>query len=184
MLKKFWSVEFGVVLIESEEDDSSGLRANAQNNFFHRVKCKKIFHDTKKELPNIVIAKWNPNGLYLLDSFGYWIETPTTLRGWSLNKKRWKKSGLRANTQNFWIDAEKRTTGAERRSWKKDRCWKKNKEFHFQNVEDYNVLIDALENGQIRSIELDNFIFKCRRLKCSDRCWKCNHIQQIHPIPF
>ena len=145
---------------------------------------QKNFHDTKKELPNIVIAKWNPNGLYLLDSFGYWIETPTTLRGWSLNKKRWKKSGLRANTQNFWIDAEKRTTGAERRSWKKDRCWKKNKEFHFQNVEDYNVLIDALENGQIRSIELDNFIFKCRRLKCSDRCWKCNHIQQIHPIPF
>ena len=132
---------------------------------------QKNFHDTKKELPNIVIAKWNPNGLYLLDSFGYWIETPTTLRGWSLNKKRWKKSGLRANTQNFWIDAEKRTTGAERRSWKKDRCWKKNEEFHFQNVEDYNVLIDALENGQIRSIELDNFIFKCRRLKCSDRCW-------------
>ena len=48
---------------------------------------QKNFHDTKKELPNIVIAKWNPNGLYLLDSFGYWIETPTTLRGWSLNKK-------------------------------------------------------------------------------------------------
>ena len=31
---------------------------------------QKNFHDTKKELPNIVIAKWNPNGLYLLDSFG------------------------------------------------------------------------------------------------------------------
>ena len=69
---------------------------------------QKNFHDTKKELPNIVIAKWNPNGLYLLDSFGYWIETPTTLRGWSLNKKRWKKSGLRANAQNILIDAEKK----------------------------------------------------------------------------
>ena len=43
MLKKFWSVEFGVVLIESEEDDSSGLRANAQK-FSSCQMRKKIFN--------------------------------------------------------------------------------------------------------------------------------------------
>ena len=41
--KKFWSDEFGVVLIESEEDDSSGLRANAQK-FSSCQMRKKIFN--------------------------------------------------------------------------------------------------------------------------------------------
>ena len=71
MLKKFWSVVFGVVLIVYEEDDSSGLRGKALVKKNSNVKTQK-----NCEIENLILVKKY-----------FFVFYPKTIREFSSNDK-------------------------------------------------------------------------------------------------
>ena len=93
---RFWEIDVKKYVDAEKNSDRCW---NPHPTWILRKKSKKLWILKK-------VAKWNPNGLYLLDSFGYWridkkVRTPC---------KCTKKFFYRVKCTKIFHDTEKRTT--------------------------------------------------------------------------